>query len=119
MANRKSIRRTRQSDRAGGMNHRRTGPGNATSQRPPGLNSRVQSSRSNTQRRLTGLALKLKAIYGTALAVELALRKQNADQDIDLAECLRAGVCDVIAEQDHVVRSLLAEHSSALPELMP
>jgi len=119
MANRKSIRRTRQSDRARGMNHRRTRHGNATSQRPPGSKRPVQSSRSDAQRQLAWLALKLKAVYGTALAVELALRKQNAEQDIDLVECLRAGVCDVIAEQDHVVRSLLAEHDSALPELMP
>jgi hypothetical protein len=32
-------------------------------------------------------ALRLKVIYGTALAVELALRKQDAEQDVDIAEC--------------------------------
>jgi hypothetical protein len=50
MANRKSIRRTRQSDRVRGMNHRRTGAGNATSRRPPGSKRPAQSSRSNMQR---------------------------------------------------------------------
>lgn len=107
MANRKSIRRTRQSDRAGGTNHRRTRPDNAVNQRPARSKRPVQSSRSDLQLRLASLALKLKAIYGTALAVELALRKQNAERDVDLAECLRAGVCDVIAEQDQTIRSLL------------
>lgn len=118
MADRKSIRPTRESDRAGGVNHRRTRPDNATNPRTPASKGRVQSSRSDMQRRLAWLASKLRVIYGTALAVELALRKQNAERDIDIAECLRAGVCDVIADQEQAIRSLLVE-CGAPPESLP
>ena len=86
MANGKSIRRARQSDRVGGMGNRRIRPGKAVIQRSSGSKRTIRASRSDTQRRLAWLALKLKAIYGTALAVELALRKQNAERDTDLAE---------------------------------
>ncbi len=118
MANRKSIRRTRQSDRVHGKGQRRTRPGKAAGQRPPGSKRTIPASGRDTQRRLAWLALKLKAIYGTALAVELALRKQNAERDADLAQCLRAGVCDAIADQDHVIRVLLGE-GGVPPESLP
>jgi hypothetical protein len=65
------------------------------------------------------LALRFKEIYGTALAVELALRNQNAEQDADIAECLRAGVRDAIAEQDYIVRSLVEAMGGELREPRP
>ena len=44
-------------------------------------------------RQLVTVAQRLKVIYGIALSAELALRKQDAEQDVDIAECLRSGVC--------------------------
>jgi len=41
----------------------------------------------------------LRAIYGTAITAELALRQQAAEQDLEVADCLRIGVCDPIADQ--------------------
>jgi hypothetical protein len=45
----------------------------------------------------------IKVIYGTALSVELSLRKQDAEQDVDIAECLRARVGNTvrIVSSDH------------------
>jgi hypothetical protein len=40
------------------------------------------------------LAQRITVAYGTVFAVELVLlRKQDAEHDVDLAECLRSGVC--------------------------
>lgn len=50
-------------------------------------------------RELRLVTLRLRAIYGTAVAAELALRHQAADEDIEIADCLRAGVCDPIGDQ--------------------
>lgn len=49
--------------------------------------------------RLTPPVLRLRAIYGTAVAAELALREQAAEQDAEIADCLRVGVCDPLADQ--------------------
>ena len=119
MANGKSIRRTRQSDRAGGTDHRRIHSGAATSGRHREVSNAARRPEQDPLKTLICLALRFKAIYGTALAVELALRKQNAEQDADIAECLRAGVRDAIAEQDCIVRSLVAEMGGELPEPLP
>ena len=43
---------------------------------------------------LIEMSMRLRFILGTGVAVELALRQQNADQDGDLADCLRHGICD-------------------------
>jgi hypothetical protein len=42
---------------------------------------------------------RLRAIYGMAITAELALRQQAAEQDLEVAHCLRTGVCDPIADQ--------------------
>jgi hypothetical protein len=65
------------------------------------------------------VALRLKVIYGTALAVELALRKQDAEQGVDIAECLRPGVCNPISEQADTMRTLVERFGAQLPEPLP
>jgi hypothetical protein len=45
-------------------------------------------------RRLSALARRLQAIYGIAIAAEGALRHQAAEQDAEIADCLRVGVSD-------------------------
>lgn len=50
-------------------------------------------------RQLALLALRLLVIYGTAVSAELALRQQAAEQDPEIADSLRAGVCDPLAVQ--------------------
>jgi hypothetical protein len=50
-------------------------------------------------RQLALIALRLRLVYGTALSAELALRQQAAEQDPEIADCLRGGVCDPIADQ--------------------
>jgi hypothetical protein len=65
------------------------------------------------------VALRLKVIYGTALAAEIALRKQDAEQDSDIAECLRAGVCNPVAEQADSMRSIVERFGAQLPEPLP
>lgn len=39
---------------------------------------------------------RLETIRGAAVAVELALRGQNAEQDREIAHCLRAGIVDAL-----------------------
>ena len=48
---------------------------------------------------LTALSLRLRAIHATAVAVQLALRCQAAEQDLEIAEALRAGVCDALGDR--------------------
>jgi len=50
-------------------------------------------------RRLTLVLPRLRGIYGVAVTAELALRQQDAEQDPEVADCLRDGVCDPIADQ--------------------
>lgn len=42
------------------------------------------------------IGIRLRRIYATAVAVRLALCCQAAEQDFELAEALRCGVCDVL-----------------------
>ncbi len=48
---------------------------------------------------LTALSLRLRAIYATAVTAQLALRSQAAEQDLEIAAALRAGVCDALGER--------------------
>lgn len=121
MAVRKSIRPARQSDRAG-TNRPRTPALNAAHGRGvSGASIRIVPTEhaSDVVRGLVMVALRLKVIYGTALAVELALRKQDAEQDVDMAECLRSGVCNPISEQVDTMRTLVERFGAQLPEPLP
>ena len=48
---------------------------------------------------LTALSLRLRTIHATAVAAQLALRCQAAEQDLEIAEALRAGVCDALGDR--------------------
>lgn len=50
-------------------------------------------------RHLSAFVRRLQTIYGIAVTAEAALRHQAADQDVEIADCLRAGVCDPVADQ--------------------
>ena len=42
---------------------------------------------------------RLRTIFGTAITAELALRKQGAERDVEIADCLRGGVSEPLADQ--------------------
>jgi hypothetical protein len=48
----------------------------------------------------------LRAIYGTAVTAERALRQQEGEQDPEIADCLRFGVCDPIADQIRALQEI-------------
>jgi len=41
------------------------------------------------------------------------------EQDVDIAECLRAGVCNPIADQAESMRSIVEKFGADLPEPLP
>lgn len=121
MAVRKSIRPARQSDHAGTNRPRNPALNGAHGGRVSGPSLRIipAEKASDAMRQFVTVALQLKVIYGTALAVELALRKQDAEQDVNIAECLRSGVCNPSAEQAENMRSLVEKFGVQLPEPLP
>ena len=121
MAVRKSIRPAQQSDRAGTNRPRSPALNGAHSRGDSRASIHIVPAEhaSDVMRDLVMVALRLKGIYGTALSVELALRKQDAEQDVDIAECLRAGVCNPIADQAESMRSIVEKFGADLPEPLP
>jgi hypothetical protein len=55
----------------------------------------------------------LRGIYGTAVTAERALRQQEAEQDPEIADCLRDGVCDPIADQIRALEEVTGHSSGA------
>lgn len=70
-------------------------------------------------RKLTILTRRLRGIYGVAITAEIGLRGQAADQDAEIADCLRVGVCDPLDEQilelEALARNLRADRPEAAP----
>jgi hypothetical protein len=66
-------------------------------------------------RRLSLLVRRFRTIYGTALTAELALRHQAAEQDSEVADCLRGGVCDPIADQVRELEDLILQFCTTTP----
>lgn len=64
-------------------------------------------------RQLGLLVPRLRAIYGTAVTAELALRQQAAEQDPEVADCLRVGVCDPITDQVREPENLIERFRKA------
>lgn len=64
------------------------------------------------QRHLSALVRRLQTIYGIAVTAEAALRHQAADQDVEIADCLRAGICDPVADQARDLEAFV-EHCRA------
>ena len=60
-------------------------------------------------RQLSLVIARLRAIYGMAITAELALRQQGGEQNPEVADCLRAGVCDPIAEQIRALEEVTAQ----------
>lgn len=58
-------------------------------------------------RDLSVLVARLRTIRGIAVTAQLALRQQHAEQDIEIADCLRTGVCDPIADGIQELQSIL------------
>lgn len=56
--------------------------------------------------RLSVLTWRLRTIYGVAVAAQHALRHQAAEQDAEIADCLRAGVSEPIADQIRVLQEI-------------
>lgn len=63
-------------------------------------------------RHLSAFVRRLQTIYGIAVTAEAALRHQAADQDVEIADCLRAGVCDPVADQARDLE-VFVEHCGA------
>ena len=57
---------------------------------------------------LMAIAGRLDGIRATAVTVQLALRAQNGDQDVDIATCMRTGVCDALNDQFTQLRAIIA-----------
>jgi hypothetical protein len=68
-------------------------------------------------RQLTLIALRLRAIYGVAVTAERALREQSAEQDPEIADCLRVGVCDPIADQIEALQQIIKHRAHEGPEI--
>lgn len=64
---------------------------------------------------LTGVALRLKFIYATAVTAALAIRSQNSEQDADVADCLRTGVCDPLDLQVAQLKAIIEKLGGPLP----
>ena len=48
---------------------------------------------------ITRVARRLTYVRATAVTAALALRAQNGDQDAEIADCMRTGVCDSLDDQ--------------------
>ena len=63
--------------------------------------ARTITKRSNEEMaiELEELVLSLRVVYAVAVAAQLALRSQAAEQDLEIAEALRVGVCDALGDR--------------------
>jgi hypothetical protein len=62
---------------------------------------------------LTALSLRLRAIYATAVTAQLALRCQAAEQDLEIAEALRAGVCDALGDRIRELGDIMPRYGAS------
>ena len=59
---------------------------------------RASSPHAKSTDDLSDIHRRLRTIYAAAVAVQLALRHQSAEQDLELADALRVGVCNSLGE---------------------
>ncbi len=64
---------------------------------------------------LAAIAAHLQFVAGIAVALDLALRQQNAERDHELADCLRFGVIDSTARELERTRKLLEQLGGTSP----
>jgi hypothetical protein len=107
MAARNSSRGARRRGRSGG-NRPRTDPPRSAKEKPA---AKGPSATELLIREIRLLALRLEVIYRTAVTVEMALRYQNADQDADVADCLRHAVCEAVWRQSEKAHGLSTRFS--------
>lgn len=90
-------------------------PTSRQSQPDAGGSPLVPSSalRTEPSRQLSLVIPRLRAIYGTAVTAELALREQAAEQNPEIADCLRVGVCDPIADQIQALEEVIGDSPRA------
>lgn len=70
-------------------------------------------------RQLSLVIPRLRAIYGMAITAELALRQQAVEQIPEVADCLRVGVCDPIADQIRALEEVTAHSLHEAPGTQP
>lgn len=70
-------------------------------------------------RDLVFVTLRLRAIHGAAITAELALRQQAAEQDSEIATCLRFGVCDPISDQIRALEHFISLSNARGPRAKP
>lgn len=104
MASANSSRAGRHTARPGG-NRPRTHPSPR-----PAVQKPLQRPRTTTAelliRDVHHLVLRLEVIHRTAITVQMALRHQNVENDGDIAECMRHGICDPLWHQVQRARVL-------------
>jgi hypothetical protein len=61
---------------------------------------------------LAGMAQRLEVIYSTCVTVQRALIGQNADQDTDIARCLRLHVSEPVSAQVERLQGILGRLQS-------
>lgn len=61
--------------------------------------STQSTSRESIPADIDAIEMQLRRIYAAAVAVQLALRHQAAEQDFELSEALRCGVCNALGDQ--------------------
>ena len=61
---------------------------------------------------LAALSLRLRAIYAAAVTAQLALRKQAAEQDLEIADALRVGVCDALSDRIRELDNIILRSTS-------
>ena len=108
MATSKSIRRARARAQRAVLG--RSASTQPRRRRRKGCPAAALSFRLEQWRQLTGVVPRLRAIYGTAVTAERALRQQEGEQDPEIADCLRVGVCDPIADQIRALQEITEHH---------
>lgn len=110
MAASKAVRATRSRHRAIGTRQRTADTSARIHREPP--DHEVSSQ-------IAMLALRLNVVYAMAVSVQLALRHQSAEFDTDLADCLRHGVCDPLADQIDAAQIILKRLGGKMPAPFP
>jgi len=68
----------------------------------------MRSEASDIKTLLTQVVRRLDGAYAVCLTAEVALTGQNADRDVEIARCLRAGVSEVIAAELQRIKKAIA-----------
>jgi hypothetical protein len=98
--------------RAQGRPHRARRESRTKKKGPARLSSKFPGERLHD---LFALAVRLRAVFGTATTVELALRQQAAEQDTEIADCLREGLCNALFDEIDRLDGVIRQYGRELP----